>query len=101
MALRFRSTALSRMAFISESCWATGRPGLEGQSMLATVATHAARNSRGGGGATEPTGGFFSKDWMERPVRRRAMRGRVMDRMGVRLREGEGECQTRRHEGAK
>ena len=50
MVLRFKRTAASRRVTSSYFCSKTLRPGLEGQSMLATVATQAARNSRGGEG---------------------------------------------------
>src|SRR5215469_13492551 len=48
----FNASARSRMAMSSAFCWAVGRPGLEGQQELPTVATHSARNSRRGGGGT-------------------------------------------------
>src|SRR3954463_13804864 len=50
IALRFRSAARARIARVSSICWGVERFGEVGQSMLETVATHAARNSRGGGG---------------------------------------------------
>src|SRR4051794_4829765 len=56
MPLRFSSTARSRIASISASWRSTLRPGLDGQSMLATVATQAPRNSRGGGGGRTAAG---------------------------------------------
>src|SRR5699024_7665563 len=46
-ALRFSEAALSIMAVNSSFCLATDRPGSEGQSILATVATQTPRNSRG------------------------------------------------------
>ena len=49
-ALRFNFTAKSRRASNSSFCCWTGRPGFEGQSMLPTLAIHAARNSRRTGG---------------------------------------------------
>src|SRR5690349_9933951 len=97
MALRFISLALSRIALISATCWATGRPGLEGQSMLATVATQAARNSRGGGGGGGGTrgggrggGGGGGREaesgcfWRQgqQPVRRRSSAREGVSRMG-------------------
>src|SRR4051812_15239623 len=53
---RFRSTALSR-SVVSSSFWsAVDRPGLEGQSRLATVAIHAPRISRKGLGGLVSAG---------------------------------------------
>src|SRR4051812_18078601 len=58
MAFRLSDFALSRMATASACCCAAGRPGLLGQSIFATVDTHAARNSRGAAGASvSGTGG--------------------------------------------
>jgi hypothetical protein len=54
MALRFSRRAASTIALISARCCTLLRPGLLGQSMLATVATHIARNSRGAGGGCAP-----------------------------------------------
>src|SRR4051794_34567015 len=56
------ATAFSRIAIISRFCSSTGSPGLLGQSMLETVATHAPRNSRGvGGGAPGPCTGACAR----------------------------------------
>jgi len=46
------------MLIISACCCAVLSPGLLGQSILATVATHTARNSRGAGGGMSATEGF-------------------------------------------
>src|SRR5512146_956523 len=52
IALSLSAAALSRIAS-SSRCWShVDSPGFEGQSMLATVATHAARNSRAIGGGS-------------------------------------------------
>ena len=59
MAFRFIARARSSMLSISAFCCATGRPARLGQSMLATVETQAARNSRGAAGGRSgalPTG---------------------------------------------
>src|SRR5688500_18325134 len=54
IALRVSAAARARIS-IAARCWsAVERPGLEGQSMFPTVATHAARNSRGAGGGSSP-----------------------------------------------
>src|SRR5437899_3286906 len=52
IAFSLSAAALSRIATICRRCSAAASPGLVGQSMFPTVATHAARNSRatGGGG---------------------------------------------------
>ncbi len=50
MAFKFSVTARSRIIRNSAFCCSTGKPGLDGQSMLPTVATQAPRNSRKGGG---------------------------------------------------
>ncbi len=50
IAFRFRSRARSRIAIASRFWTSVESPGFEGQSMFATVATQAARNSRGSGG---------------------------------------------------
>src|SRR5699024_289245 len=47
MALRFSDAALSMMAINYFFCLASGNPGLDGQSIFATVATQTPRNSRG------------------------------------------------------
>src|SRR5688572_24686897 len=52
MALRFIALARSRIWMISSCCSAVLRPGLLGQSMLFTVATQEARNSRAAGGGS-------------------------------------------------
>jgi hypothetical protein len=49
-ALSFNRTAVSSSEISSAFCWATLKPGAEGQSLFATVAIHAPRNSRGGSG---------------------------------------------------
>src|SRR3954468_4535904 len=46
----FSSAALSRILIASACCSCVDSPGLLGQSMLPTVATHTPRNSRGAGG---------------------------------------------------
>src|SRR5450432_2128246 len=60
MALRCSCIARSSSESSSTFCSATVRPGLDGQSMFATVATHAPRNSRGGDGGVKETGWKFS-----------------------------------------
>jgi hypothetical protein len=45
IAFKFSSAAVSMIESSSARCCATERPGLEGQSMFATVATQAALNS--------------------------------------------------------
>jgi len=57
MAFRFSALARSRIASTSACCFATGRLLRLGQSMLATVDTQAARNSRGAGGGWSPVNG--------------------------------------------
>ena len=49
--------ARSRMAIASACCWGADKLGLLGQSILATVDTQAARNSRGAAGAFSSTDG--------------------------------------------
>ena len=68
IAFRCRSRARSSSLIISCCCSSTGSPGLEGQSILATVATHAPRNSRGssGGGVSA-----HASCWPPRPSQRR------------------------------
>src|ERR1019366_8230474 len=51
-AFNLSPAARSRMATSSDFCCAVVRPGLDGQQELPTVAIHAARNSRAGGGGT-------------------------------------------------
>src|SRR5215212_7345973 len=51
-ALRLRSAARLRSWISSSFCSHTLNPGRDGQSMLATDATHAPRNSRGAGGGS-------------------------------------------------
>src|SRR4051812_19752546 len=58
-ALRFRSEQRWRMAMASACCCSVERPGLLGQSMLPTVATHTPRNSRGGSGGSAIFPGVF------------------------------------------
>src|SRR4051794_39986974 len=48
----FSSAALSRILIASACCSCVDSPGLLGQSMLPTVATHTPRNSRGAGGGS-------------------------------------------------
>src|SRR5688572_12612123 len=55
IAFRFIDLARSRIAIASACCCADGRPVLLGQSILATVDTQAARNSRGAGGGFSAT----------------------------------------------
>src|SRR5450830_236469 len=54
IAFRFNDLARSRIAMASACCLATGKLLRLGQSILATVDTQAARNSRGAGGGTSP-----------------------------------------------
>src|SRR5450830_277474 len=54
IAFRFNDLARSRLAMASACCLATGKLLRLGQSILATVDTQAARNSRGAGGGTSP-----------------------------------------------
>src|ERR1700720_517254 len=54
MALRWRATAVSRMATSSACCCLVVSPGRDGQSILLTVATHSPRNSRAGAGGSSP-----------------------------------------------
>ena len=49
-ALRPSAAARSTICTSSACCTATGKPGALGQSMLATLATQAPRNSRGAAG---------------------------------------------------
>src|ERR1017187_10098914 len=56
----FSATARSRMARSSAFCCAVVRPDLDGQQELPTVAIHAARNSRTGGGGTIFSAEIFS-----------------------------------------
>src|ERR1017187_7546707 len=56
----FNATARSRMAMSSAFCCAVVRPDLDGQQELPTVAIHAARNSRAGGGGRIFSAEFFS-----------------------------------------
>src|SRR5688500_9225456 len=54
IALRLRFAQRSRIWIASRFCCSTGSPGLLGQLMLPTVATHAARSARGALGAAGP-----------------------------------------------
>ena len=56
IAFNFNCTARSSNAINSAFCSATLRPGLDGQSLFATVTSHAPRNSRAGGGGVTATG---------------------------------------------
>src|SRR5690242_2339431 len=49
-ASRCSAATLARRAISSAFCASVESPGFDGQSMLPTVATHTARNSRGTGG---------------------------------------------------
>src|SRR5215469_180927 len=64
----FNAAARSRMAISSAFCWSVVRPGLDGQQELPTVAIHAARNSRSGGGGTIFSGDVFSSAATNRAI---------------------------------
>src|SRR5687767_9585026 len=71
MALSFRSTLLSRMATASCCCSCAVSPFFVGQSMLPTVATQAARNSRlaAGGVFVSELGDFTVGAFEAQPTR--------------------------------
>src|ERR1017187_964238 len=60
IAFNFNCIARSSNEISSAFCSATLRPGLDGQSLLATVTSHAPRNSRAGGGGATETGRYAS-----------------------------------------
>src|SRR5471032_3046661 len=62
MAFRFSDLARSRMAIASACCFSVLRLLRLGQSILATVDTQAARNSRGAGGGRSPFGAAPATD---------------------------------------
>ena len=61
-AFRWAAWARFSMATASSFCVSVGSPGSLGQSMLATVATHTARNSRSGGGGASSLSERFAAD---------------------------------------
>jgi hypothetical protein len=63
MALSFICTALSRIVMISAFCLSLLRSRRLGQSMLATVETQVARNSRGVGGVSRLRGRMAVVHW--------------------------------------
>src|SRR5439155_23196060 len=81
------------MRRISAICWSPERPGLEGQSMLATVATQAARNSRGGRGGRGLLGGSCLAHPVLREQPEVRQRSNATTERGLRFFMGRSGCQ--------